>query len=148
MLPPILRGLLYLLVDQDKSLLSHVRKHYDPAGKPLFEPVNAWVAVSEIFMNVVKDVSLLRTYLIIDALDECINDVSQLLDFIVKMSSLYPRVKWIVSSRNWPSIEERLNTATHKLCLCLENEESVSTAVSLYIKHKVDQLAQEKNYER
>jgi len=99
-------------------------------------------------MNVVKDVSLLRTYLIIDALDECINDVSQLLDFIVKMSSLYPRVKWIVSSRNWPSIEERLNTATHKLCLCLENEESVSTAVSLYIKHKVDQLAQEKNYER
>ena len=122
-------------------------KHYDPAGKPLFEPVNAWVALSEIFMNVLKDASLPTTYLIIDALDECIEDLSQLLDVIVKMSSLYPHVKWIVSSRNWLSIEELLNVATQKLCLCLENEESVSMAVSLYIKHKVDQLAHKKNYD-
>ena len=36
----VLRGLIYLLIDQP-SLLSHVRKKYDHAGKDLFEDANA-----------------------------------------------------------------------------------------------------------
>ncbi|KAL8739891.1 MAG: hypothetical protein Q9190_007350, partial [Brigantiaea leucoxantha] len=37
----ILRGLIYLLIDQQPSLISHVRKKYDHAGKALFEDANA-----------------------------------------------------------------------------------------------------------
>ena len=71
------------------------------------------------------------TYLIIDALDECTTDLNLLLE-------LYSHISWIVSSRNWLSIEERLNTVTQKLRLCLElNEKSVSVAVSIYNQHKV-----------
>ncbi|KAH0553388.1 hypothetical protein GP486_006539 [Trichoglossum hirsutum] len=39
----VLRGLVYLLVDQQPSLISHIRKKYDHAGRALFEDANAWV---------------------------------------------------------------------------------------------------------
>jgi Cdc6-like AAA superfamily ATPase len=40
----VLRGLISMLVDQKRSLISHVRRHYDKAGKQVFEDVNAWDA--------------------------------------------------------------------------------------------------------
>src|SRR5436190_18803003 len=98
----VLRGLVYLLVNQQPSLISHIRKKHDHAGKTLFEDVNAWVALSEIFTNILQDPSLNSTFLIIDALDECVVDLPKLLDYIVQKSSVSPRVKWIISSRNWP----------------------------------------------
>jgi hypothetical protein len=37
----VLRGLLYLLVDQQPSLVLHVQKRHNHAGKALFEDANA-----------------------------------------------------------------------------------------------------------
>jgi hypothetical protein len=143
----VLRGLLYMLMHQQPSLASHVRKKHDHAGKSLFEDANAWVVLSEIFADVLQDASLSTTYLIIDALDECVTDLPKLLAFIAKQSSAYSRVKWIVSSRNWPDIEEELERAEHKTRLSLElNAESVAAAVETFIQQKVHQLAQEKRY--
>lgn len=143
----VLRGLIYLLIDQQPSLISHIRTRYDQAGKTLFEDANAWVTLSEIFTNILQDSSLDSTYLIVDALDECVADLPKLLDLIVKTSSITSRIKWIVSSRNWPSIEKNLDTATQKLRLCLElNEESVSAAGATFIQAKVDWLATRNKY--
>jgi hypothetical protein len=143
----VLRGLLYLLVDRQPSLVSHIRKKHDHAGKLLFEDANAWIVLSEIFTNILQDLSLNSTYFIIDALDECMVDLPKLLDFIVQKSSISSRVKWIVSSRNWPDIEERLERAGHKVRLSLElNAESVSTGVNIFIQHKVLWLAKQKKY--
>jgi hypothetical protein len=59
-----------------------------------------------------------------------------------------PRIKWIVSSRNWQSIEKSLNKATQKASLHLElNEKSVSAAVNTYIQSKVDFLATQNEYD-
>ena len=143
----VLRGLLFLLVSQQPLLVSYVRKKYDHAGKTMFEDANAWVALTEIFTDVLRDPSLNAIYLIIDALDECVTDLSKLLDFVARHSSVSSRVKWIVSSRNWPDIEEQLERAGHKVRLSLElNAESVSTAVRTFIEQKVSQLAQQKRY--
>ncbi|KAF2176924.1 WD40 repeat-like protein [Zopfia rhizophila CBS 207.26] len=144
----VLRGLLYLLVEQQPSLVSHIRKKHDHAGKALFEDANAWVALSEIFTDILQDPSLNSTYLIVDALDECVVGLPKLLDFIVQKSCISTRVKWTVSSRNWPNIEERLEKVGHKVRLCLElNADSVSTAVSIFIQHKVLKLADRKKYD-
>jgi hypothetical protein len=144
----VLRGLLYLLVSQQPALISHVRKNYDHAGKSMFEDANAWVTMTEIFTDVLQDLSLGTAYLIIDALDECVTDLPKLLNFVVKQSSASSRVKWIVSSRNYPDIEEQLEQAGHKVRLSLElNAASVSAAVSIFIKQKVLQLAQQKKYD-
>ena len=96
----VLRGLLYMLVKQQPSLASHVRKRYDEAGKNMFEDANTWVALVEIFTDVLQDPSLTTTYLVVDALDECVTNLPKLLDFVAKQSSASSRIKWIVSSRN------------------------------------------------
>jgi hypothetical protein len=144
----VLRGLLYMLVTQQPILASHIRKRYDQAGNNLFEDANAWIVLTGIFVDVLQDPRLKPIYLIIDALDECVTDMPKLLDLIVKQSLVSSRVKWIVSSRNWPDIEEQLEQAGRKVRLSLElNAESVATGVSVFIQHKVSQLAQQKKYD-
>ncbi|KAL2199498.1 NACHT domain-containing protein [Corynascus similis CBS 632.67] len=143
----VLGGLIYLLVDQQPSLLSHVQKKYDATGNPLFRGINTWVALSEVFTDILEDPNLPATCLIIDALDECIEGLDLLLGLIVQSSSKYSNVKWIVSSRNWPIIEKKLDAATWKVELSLElNEESVSTAVAAYVRSKVDWLTEQNGY--
>ncbi|PTB40405.1 hypothetical protein M441DRAFT_59154 [Trichoderma asperellum CBS 433.97] len=143
----VLRGLMYLVVKQQPLHLSHIQEKYKDGGEAIFKDVNAWITLSEIFSKILENASLERTYIIIDALDECVTDLPQLLDFINTKSTLFSRVKWIVSSRNWPDIEERLDSATQQMRLCLElNEKSISTAVDAYIKHQVKWLAQKKKY--
>jgi hypothetical protein len=144
----VLRGLIFLIVDQEPPLLSHVQKIYKQVGEALFKGVNAWTALSEIFLNILEDVdaSKRQTYIFIDALDECVTDLPRLLDFITVKSALFSNIKWIVSSRNWPDINERI-AATQQISLRLElNEDSISTAVSAYIKHQVELLARRKQY--
>ncbi|KAH6704109.1 NACHT domain-containing protein, partial [Leptodontidium sp. MPI-SDFR-AT-0119] len=143
----VLRGLIYLLVDQQPSLVSHVQASYDEAGKALFEDANAWVALAKVFSSILHDPNLVATYLIVDALDECVVDLPNLLCFITQTSSVSTRVKWVVSSRNWPEIEKRLDTAMQKQRLCLElNADSVSTAVVTFIQTKVHDLREKNKY--
>ena len=144
----VLRGLIYLLVDQQPSLLSHVRSEYDRAGELLCKHGYTWDALSRIFTNILRDSNLRMTFLVIDALDECVTDLPQLLDLIAQKSSGSSRVKWIVSSRNWPEIEEQLDLSLQKARLSLElNAEAVAAAVKAYIGYKVDQLARQKHYD-
>ncbi|WPJ62804.1 hypothetical protein SMAC4_13599 [Sordaria macrospora] len=94
-----------------------------------------------------KDPNLKITYLVIDALDECVTDQPQLLKLIVQISSMSARVKCLVSSRNEVQIEEQLAIIAQQSRLSLElNAESVNTAVSAYIRHKVLHLSRRKRY--
>lgn len=146
----VLRGLIYLLVEQQPLLISHVRDKYDKAGKSLFEDANAWVALSQIFKDdILRDPCLRKTHLIIDALDECLMEgLPDLLNLIIHISAENPSIKWIVSSRNELSIDEKLGNSTESISLCLElNDDSISAAVRGYIRHKTDQLAKQKKYD-
>lgn len=143
----VLRGLIYMLIDQQPSLLSHVQKKYDQGTETPFEGVNAWTALSMVAKAILQDTSLKSIYLIIDALDECTIDLPKLLDFIVQNLSVSPNIKLVVSSRNRLDIEEQIEEAGDKVRLCLElNAESISMAVRNYIQYKVVYLAQRKKY--
>lgn len=53
----------------------------------------------------------------------------------------FPRVKWIVTSRNQPNIEARLRVDDTQMSLSLElNEEHVSRAVQVFIDFRVSKL--------
>jgi hypothetical protein len=136
----VLRGLIYLLVDQQPSLVSHVRKKYDHGVERPFEGVNSWVALSTVFENILQDPNLKSTYLIVDALDECETGLPQLLNLVVESTSIFPRVKWIVSSRNKPDIEARLRFNTQVILSLELNSEYVSRAIELFIDYKVSKL--------
>ena len=139
----VLRGLLYLLVSQQPSLASHLRKRYGQAGRSLFEDTNAWIAVSEIFTSVILDPNLRKTCLVVDALDECTTDLPKLLDLIIHTSSLSNRIKWLLSSRNELHIEQRLKLIDAQARLSLElkqNAEQVARAVEVYIDEKLSHV--------
>ncbi|OAG07547.1 vegetative incompatibility protein HET-E-1 [Paraphaeosphaeria sporulosa] len=139
----VLRGLLYQLVNQQPSLISHIRKKYDHAGKALFEDANAWVALSDFFTNMIRDPDLELACLVVDALDECVVDLPKLLDLVIHTSASSARVKWLVSSRNEMHIEQKLRCVDAKARLSLElkqNAEQVSRAIDVYIVDKLSRL--------
>ncbi|KAL2890721.1 Vegetative incompatibility protein HET-E-1 [Ceratocystis lukuohia] len=139
----VLRGLIYHLARCNPQLIKHVREKYD-RKKNLIKNEAPWHDLCEILTAMVNDRSLSNVVLIIDGLDECSVDRPKLLKFITKPSP----AKWIVSSRNWPDIEETLNNAKQKVKIHLElNQDSVSAAVDSYINFKVDELVQQKNYD-
>ncbi|PKK52445.1 hypothetical protein CI102_4009 [Trichoderma harzianum] len=148
----VLRGLIFSPVDQQRHLLKHLREHYARQGKSLFEPPSAWYALPDILQSLLSELnnSQKPTCLLVDALDECVNeDMSRLLDFIVKMSNEFPYVKWVVSSRNWPQIIDKLESLGPQAQLSLElNVNSVASAVQIYIKQKVSQLSESKGYKK
>jgi hypothetical protein len=140
-----LRGLVYMLVIQQPSLISHVREKHEHAGKTLFEDANAWVALSEIFTNILQDPTLNSTYLIIDALDECVTDLDKFLRLIIEIMPTSPGVKWVISSRNNLDIEAQLSLYNEQRLSLELNAKQVSQAVEIFINHKVSQLTKIKD---
>ncbi|KAL7928858.1 hypothetical protein V8C35DRAFT_220486 [Trichoderma chlorosporum] len=143
----ILRGLMYLLILQQPPLLQNLRKRYDITGEKLFQGANFWGTLVDIFTEMLSSDNLGSAIFIVDALDECTVDRHKLLDFIVKSSDTC-RAKWIVSGRNWEDIDRRLRKLKQTVGLHLElNQELISKAVDTYITYKVNQLAEDKEYE-
>ncbi|KAK2595530.1 hypothetical protein QQS21_006758 [Conoideocrella luteorostrata] len=139
----VLRGLVYLLAAKYPALTLHLRESYNAAGLKLFSDGNSFFALSKILKNMLQDKSVGRACLMVDALDECIADRDLLLELIVHYTAELPNVKWIVSSRNRPEIEQRLrvNSSGAKLSLEVsENAEQVFQAVKVYIDSKVSEL--------
>ncbi|KAF9631056.1 hypothetical protein BFW01_g1918 [Lasiodiplodia theobromae] len=141
----VLRGWLYLLMEQQPSLIPYVCTKYQLDGRECFEGANAWVALSKLFTAVLQDERLKETYLIIDGLDECTTDLSKLLDFIHQTSQLLSPLKFIILSRYSVEIYVRLPHATR---LNVERyKKSISAAVGTLIKHEVSELAVLNNYD-
>ncbi|KAE8347505.1 hypothetical protein BDV24DRAFT_157794 [Aspergillus arachidicola] len=136
--PAVLRGLISMLVKQQPSLMSHL-------SEASFDGHNAWLALQNTLTNILNDPTLQPTYLLIDGLDECMRDRQNLLDLLVEHSSAHEHIKWIVSSRNWPGIEEDLHLAK-KIKLHLElNEAVLSKAIQSFIEYRVQKLENRSN---
>lgn len=143
----VLRGLIFMLVDQHPSLISYVRCEYDKHKEALNDRRNSWYTLSRILINILEDPMLQKIYVIIDALDECTTDLSLLLDFIVQMQSSNTYDRWLVTSRNETTIEEILESASKKETLQLElNADLVSKAVDFFINFRVGKLSDRKRY--
>ncbi|RDW58781.1 hypothetical protein BP6252_13257 [Coleophoma cylindrospora] len=137
----VLRGLIFMLVEEDPALIKHIREDYKIAGKKLFEDGNAWDALRRIFTSILQDVNSKEVILIVDALDECLIDLPILLDFIISTSG--SRAKWLLSSRNKKDVERMLKFTETRTRLSLElkeNAEEVSRAVNIYIDYCVSEL--------
>ena len=145
----VLRGLIYLLVDQEKKLVRHIRRHYDSAGIQLFKGPNATYALRMILADMLKDESLGNVFFMIDALDECDAKIHELLDWIVREEpGISPKIKWLTTSRNEPAFIERLGHG-RQLHTSLElNSMHVARAVASFVDYKVKELAIVKSYGR
>jgi hypothetical protein len=145
----VLRGLIYMLVEQREQLMQHVQKRYKDTGSKLFEGPNAMYTLKEILSNILSDRTLPLTYLLVDALDECTSDLSALLRIITDDSpARRSRVKWLVTSRNIPAIEKYLQPDSAGVKISLEVSAShVSKAVAAFVDSKVKRLAAVQQYD-
>ncbi|KAK5997713.1 Vegetative incompatibility protein HET-E-1 [Cladobotryum mycophilum] len=136
----ILGGLLLSLIRQKPSLISYLKERHITPGQPLFEGLNSWVALSEMFEAMIQDPISLGIILIVDALDECGTDRDKLLKLVVRTSN---RIKWLLSSRNHKDFKRGLESKQSVVLLNLElkeNAEEVSQAVNTYIDHCISDI--------
>ncbi|KAJ5171724.1 NACHT-domain-containing protein [Penicillium capsulatum] len=143
----VLRGLIFSLLDDQPSLLVHVREFCDTSGKEQLEGPNSWVALGQIFLNMLKDPLMTATCFVVDALDECVTDLGHLLDLITKHGLAHSHVKWIVSSRKWSNIESSFKTVKNITLNLESNEQGVTEAVTRFIEYKVDIIAAKNDYD-
>ncbi|PTB38387.1 hypothetical protein M441DRAFT_100264, partial [Trichoderma asperellum CBS 433.97] len=125
-------GLILSLLKPRQKLVSAIRKKFGDTISQLSGP-NAWQVLCDIFETIAQNQELSDIVCIIDALDECENDVRSLLNLIVKTTG---HVKWLLSSRNVKDIERRLRKIKKSQRLTLElkaNAECVSQSVDAYI---------------
>ncbi|KAI0099735.1 hypothetical protein GGR51DRAFT_389819 [Nemania sp. FL0031] len=149
----VLRGLIYSLLSQRYELLNAIRIEINQAAGEISRDMDGarmhhydWHALCRIFARLAQEIGERRqtTYLIVDALDECLEDQHLLLRWIADLS--FPRIKLLVSSRNCPTIESGLRSAAHKMLLHLElNADSISHAVDHYIDYEVAELGRLKD---
>lgn len=114
----VLRGIIYLLISEYEKLVCHLLKPYNKARNRFFEDPNVSSGLWENLFETLKDKSLLTVCLIVDGLDECDDDIFQLLEWIVyKDALLEPSVKWLATCRNKPQIKElqEANNLPHKV---------------------------------
>jgi hypothetical protein len=137
----ILRGLISMMIDQQPSLILHLRKRYG-SKESFFESPNLFYSLSAVFEDLIRDSIKTTVYLVIDALDECEVGLPELLRLITKTKSTsLMSMKWIVSSRNRDDIERLLECDNEDNKLSLElNARRVSDAVATYIDHRVSHL--------
>jgi hypothetical protein len=145
----VLRGLIYMLVTQREQLMRHVQQQYKATGSRLFEGPNAIHALKRILSAILNDPTLATTYLLVDALDECDSGRSDLLRIITDDRLAPPsRLKWLVTSRNLPQIEQCLQSYPVGTHVSLEiSANHVSKAVAVFVDFKVEGLATMKKYD-
>ena len=132
----ILRSLMWMLLIQQPDLISHLQPDYEISKSALFEDKMARSALSRIFKAMLEVAR--PAYFVVDALDECDQGLSYVLELISESISLSDKVKWLVCSRpndHVQGLKARSNATVVEL-----DEETLRAPVQTYIDHKLHSL--------
>ncbi|PKX90474.1 NACHT and WD40 domain protein [Aspergillus novofumigatus IBT 16806] len=149
----ILRSLIWQLLVQQPSLISHLRDQRRNAGTPLLRGERAFYVLSDALRSMLQDPCLSPIYFAIDALDECDRKtpgLDQLLQLIDSSLALSSKVKWLVSSR--PEIIvyaggkqlKDIHASTVSVTL---DPRLLEGPVNAYIDHKLDSMKGKDGYD-
>ncbi|KAH6636427.1 hypothetical protein F5144DRAFT_508878 [Chaetomium tenue] len=138
----VLRSLIWLLLLQQPCLISHLLQKYKESGADLFRDQNAFIALSEVFRNMLKDPQLSPVYLAVDALDECVQGRSDVIHLISTSLSVSQKVRWLLSSRPEVDLlaglkEQSVNSFNPSNSLVELDTQRLEEPVNAYINHKL-----------
>ncbi|GFF84756.1 vegetative incompatibility protein HET-E-1 [Aspergillus udagawae] len=149
----ILRSLIWQLLVQQPSLISHLRDQRRNAGSTLLRGERAFYVLSDALRSMLKDPCLSPIYFAIDALDECDRKapgLEQLLRLIDTSLALSSKVKWLLSSRPEVLVHadgkdlKGLQTSTISVTL---DPRRLEGPVNAYIDHKLDSMKGKDGYD-
>jgi ankyrin repeat protein len=146
----ILRGLVYQLLDESKTIFRHIQDTFSKHGQSLFSD-DRFETLWKMFNAMIRDESLDFVTCIVDGLDECIHE--SVVPFLVKIQTLFApespkasnpaeaRLKAIFISRYYPELFENFLATPHRLQLDPEHNMGIQGDVSRYINHRMHYLA-------
>ncbi|KAH6622752.1 hypothetical protein F5144DRAFT_517211, partial [Chaetomium tenue] len=148
----VLRSLIWLLLLQQPCLISHLLQKYKESGADLFRDQNAFIALSEAFRNMLKDPQLSPVYLAVDALDECVQGRSDVIDLILTSLNLSQKVRWLLSSRPEVDLlaglkEQSVDSFNSSSSLVELDTQRLEEPVNAYINHKLMELKYREGYD-
>ncbi|KAF7171152.1 hypothetical protein CNMCM5623_003581 [Aspergillus felis] len=146
----ILRGLLYQLITQHKSLMKYLLPKYTEQKAKLF---TSFDALWSVLMDMGQDPSISGTYCIIDALDECEPDEQRIILYEINRTfsnsksqqSSSNAMHFLITSRPYPEIRRYLSSFSHR---DLSAYPAVTTDLKTMIQERVDWLSKQNNYPR
>ncbi|KAI1130859.1 hypothetical protein F5Y10DRAFT_288580 [Nemania abortiva] len=142
----ILRSLIWLLLIQQPHLVGHIKPDYKRKGRAIFENVDAPQTLNAIFERMLRDPYLLPVYFIIDALDECDQELS-LLRLISKSLELSDKVRWLVSTRSDVATRVHMLDNPHiSRAVVKLDADRLGAPVNNYIEYKLGTLKRLKGY--
>ncbi|GIJ91799.1 hypothetical protein Asppvi_010772 [Aspergillus pseudoviridinutans] len=148
-----LRSLIWQLLVQQPSLISHLRDRRRNAGAPLLRGERAFYVLSDALRSMLNDPGLSPIYFAIDALDECDRKtpgLEQLLHLIDTSLALSSKVKWLLSSR--PDVlvhtdgKDLKNLHVSRVSVTLDPRH-LEGPVNTYIDHKLDSMKGKDGYD-
>ncbi|KAB2568610.1 Vegetative incompatibility protein HET-E-1, partial [Lasiodiplodia theobromae] len=144
----VLKGLIFMLVTQDKDLVHPLRKKYDQCGEGCFQNGSVVAMLLNVLHDILAKSSGTTIYFFIDALDECDDpELARLLEWASGNCANLPWVKWLFTSRPSPELESWINPGETRLRISLEVDAySVSQGVESFIAHKVCDLSARKKW--
>ena len=149
----LMKGLILQLINQRPALKECLRSRWDTVTSSFDRDLTSWRALWHLLLEMIEQCDCSKTYLIVDALDECQDsDVEEFLRALV-MNGLHSPdrggVKWLLTSRPLDSAERTLLAGYDQVQMSLELESHhLSKAVQSYITHKVNELSHRGEYER
>ncbi|KAK6512590.1 hypothetical protein TWF481_001474 [Arthrobotrys musiformis] len=145
----VLKGLLSQLISNPRypDLVRYLKSEVDTRGKDCFNGPTPFQALQRVLLAICADPQYDIFCFMVDALDECRKGLDELMKLITTTSTKAGKIRWLVTSRNLPEIEEHFRCATPELQVSLElNEEHVRTTIDAYIHSKVRELSKRKRY--
>ena len=145
-----LKSLIWLLLQQQPWLISHLREDYESSGSKLFTDENAFYALSKAFQGMLQDPFLLPVYFVVDALDECDEALRErLLKLILDSLGRSEKVRWLVASR--PDVDIQAAPGTLKKLQISRSvveldSQRLDDPVNVYIDHKLKILKDKRGY--
>ncbi|KAK6211872.1 hypothetical protein LQW54_005573 [Pestalotiopsis sp. IQ-011] len=131
-----LRSLVWMVLVQQPELSKHLESAIKRKGPSLFTGEQALQSLLELFKVILEDPRLLPTCIIVDALDECLDDLKDIRDCIRHSLSKTNKVKWLISSR--PIIN--LDNNVPQLQLIEIDAGRLDGPVKIFIEHKLSTL--------
>lgn len=98
-----LRTIIWLILVYQPDLCTHLTRKLDSTRRRHLNDPNDFLALSAIFYDIIEDERLAKTYIVIDALDQCMSwngqpGVDDFLALITKSLNLSKKIKWLTSS--------------------------------------------------
>ncbi|KAK6534989.1 hypothetical protein TWF281_006288 [Arthrobotrys megalospora] len=146
----IIKGLILRLAKQRQETARVLRSHWDAKTESLINPKNSplWRLLWDIFLQMLDQCECSRVYAIVDALDECQDDMEDFLKLLARTGLGQPsKIKWLLTSRPSDTTHRELLTRSNQALVSLEdNPRLVAAGVAVYIAERVTELSNRNSY--